>query len=157
MIVKGDFRSLSLAIYGEVVSSTPEPVQPYEPREIPAPITPFPLSKALDPANMRDPTSLATELLSASNDDAPPLSLVTKLIFCLKPLNEDWDLPEFPYLYADLDGYGEDGSMEELAQMISTPIHDDASEEQIEAFVKKVQDLVEDTRVRSGELIWLCC
>ncbi|TFK66555.1 hypothetical protein BDN72DRAFT_799775 [Pluteus cervinus] len=146
MIVKGDFRSLSLAIYGEVVSSVPEPVPSYEPREVPAPITPFPLSKALDPANMRDPTSLATELLSSSNDDAPPLSLVTKLIFCLKPLNEDWDLPEFPYLYADLDGSGEDGSMEELAQMISTPIHDDASEEQMEAFVKKVQDLVEDTR-----------
>ncbi|KAJ3551729.1 hypothetical protein NM688_g4538 [Phlebia brevispora] len=101
MIVKGAFECVSMAIYGDVVSEMSPPSLTYEPKAIPS-YDPIPLSNALDPSNFRDPTRLALQLLDLI-PDAPPLPLIICLMFCLKPSNDDWDLPEFPYLHADLD------------------------------------------------------
>src|SRR6516164_801455 len=101
MIVKGKIEALSMAIYGDIVSDAPPPTQNYDARPIPS-IEHVPLSRAIDPSNSSDPTLLAKQLL-ALIPDAPPLPLVVRLMLCLKPSNEDWELPSFPYLHADLD------------------------------------------------------
>ena len=51
--------------------------------------------------------------------DSRPLSLVVRLIFCLKPTNEDWEHPD---LYSDLDNEDEMYSIANLVQFISRPI-----------------------------------
>ena len=61
--------------------------------------------------------------------DSPPLPLVVRLMFCLKPSDDDWDHPDFPYLYADLRGDDESFDLEGIVQAISRPIRDDTSEE----------------------------
>ncbi|KAF8076742.1 hypothetical protein FPV67DRAFT_1472518 [Lyophyllum atratum] len=105
MIVKGKFDVLSMAIYGDIVSDALAPVEKYEARPMPS-IEPTPLFQAVDPSNSSDPTMLAKQLL-ALIPDSPPLPLVVRLMFCLKPSNDDWNLPEFPYLHADLEAYNE--------------------------------------------------
>ncbi|KAF5392933.1 hypothetical protein D9757_001211 [Collybiopsis confluens] len=107
MIVKGQFDTLSLAIYGHVVSESDQPSQSIEeiansvPKPAPS-VEARTLPSSIDPANSTDPTLLARNLLSLL-DDAPPLSLITKLMFCLKPDNDDWDDPDFPYLFVDFE------------------------------------------------------
>ena len=134
MIVKGAFESVSMAIYGDVVSEMPPPSLTYEPKAIPS-FDPIPLSSALDPSNFRDPTKLALQLLELI-PDAPPLPLVIRLMFCLKPSNDDWDLPEFPYLYADLD---EDFSdLEKACRLTSRPVADTTSHASFARFSEAV-------------------
>ncbi|GJE84533.1 hypothetical protein PsYK624_006090 [Phanerochaete sordida] len=111
MIVKGAFESVSMAIYGDVVNELPPPKTTYDPRPMPV-LETIPLSAALDPANARDPTALASQLLNLI-PDAPSLPLVIRLMLCLKPTNEDWDLPEFPYLFADLGQLSEESAIDE--------------------------------------------
>ncbi|KAJ4479146.1 hypothetical protein J3R30DRAFT_3882194 [Lentinula aciculospora] len=107
MIVKGQFDALSLAIYGEVVSESIIPplsggeIASSVPKSIPS-VEARTLSASIDPANSTDPTFLARNLLSLL-EDTPPLSLVSKLMFCLKPDSDDWDEPDFPYLFVDFD------------------------------------------------------
>ncbi|KAJ7044806.1 hypothetical protein C8F04DRAFT_1069583 [Mycena alexandri] len=138
MIVKGVFQSVSIAIYGETISEpAPEPTS-YEPRPIPV-VEPRPLSKAVDPASMLDPTHLAKQLLTLI-PGSPPLCLVIRLMFCLKPSNEDWDLPEFPYLHADLNTENENGVFDLDAALLCTakPVRDDIPYEALSAFAIKV-------------------
>ncbi|KAJ7167651.1 hypothetical protein C8R46DRAFT_1093694 [Mycena filopes] len=138
MIVKGAFQSVSIAIYGETVSEpAPDPTS-YEPRPIPV-VEPRPLSKAVDPARMLDPTHLAKQLLTLI-PGSPPLCLVIRLMFCLKPSNEDWDLPEFPYLHADLNTEDEIESFDLDAALLCTakPVRDDIPYEALSAFAIKV-------------------
>lgn len=134
MIARGTFQSVSMAIYGDVVSEMPPPSLTYEPKAIPS-FDPIPLSNALDPSNFRDPTRLALQLLELI-PDAPPLSLIIRLMFCLKPSNDDWDLPEFPYLYADLD---EDFSdLEKAFRLTSRPVADTTSHASFARFSEAV-------------------
>lgn len=137
MIVKGKFEALSMAIYGEIVSDTPPPLPQYEPRSIPS-VEPVLLSRAVDPSNSSDPTALARELLTLL-PDSPPLPLVVRLMFCLKPSDEDWDLPEFPYLHADLDAETEEEvDLETAILYTSKPVRDDTPDESLSRFVAKV-------------------
>ncbi|KAJ6616217.1 hypothetical protein B0H10DRAFT_2219617 [Mycena sp. CBHHK59/15] len=140
MIVKGKFESLSIAIYGEIVSEpVPEPLA-YEPKPLPS-VEPLPLPKAVDPSNSLDPTHPANQLL-ALIPDSPPLALVTRLMFCLKPSNEDWELPEFPYLHADLDAEGDAFDLEGALLCTAKPVRDDIPHEALSAFATKVAEAV---------------
>ncbi|KAF8897862.1 hypothetical protein BD779DRAFT_1667776 [Infundibulicybe gibba] len=94
MIVKGKFERLSMAIYGDVVSETLPAALSYTPGVLPV-VETTPLSQPLDPSRSLDPSQLARQLLLLI-PDSPPLSLVIRLMFCLKPSNDDWDLPDFP-------------------------------------------------------------
>lgn len=139
MIVKGRFEALSMAIYGEIVSESP-PVQIYEPKPFGS-LEPVPLSRNIDPSSSSHPIQLAEQLLSLI-PDSPPLSLVVRLMFCLKPSDDDWDHPDFPYLYADMGGDDESFDLEGIVQAISRPIRDDTSDEVLSAFVNRILDLI---------------
>jgi hypothetical protein len=140
MIVKGPFQSLSLAIYGETVSESATEIPPYVPKPLPA-VEPRPLSQAVDPSRMLDPTTLAKQLLSLI-PDSPPLALVIRLMFCLKPTNDDWDLPDFPYLHADLEAEFTDFDLEAALLCTAKPVRDDISYEALSAFATKVAESV---------------
>ncbi|KAI1796048.1 hypothetical protein LXA43DRAFT_1160446 [Ganoderma leucocontextum] len=136
MIVKGAFQSVSMAIYGDTVSDAPTTPETYEPRPLPS-TTATPLSPALDPANARDPSQLARELLKLI-PDAPELELAIRLVFCLKPSNDDWDLPEFPYLYADLEEDSAEFDLERAFRLTVRPVADDVSSETLRKFAERV-------------------
>ncbi|KAF9464803.1 hypothetical protein BDZ94DRAFT_1255296 [Collybia nuda] len=141
MIVKGKFEALSMALYGEVLSGTAPPPLKYEPRSLPS-TEPVALSRAVDPSNSSDPTALARELLTLL-PDSPPLPLVVRLMFCLKPSDEDWDLPEFPYLHADLDvEMEEELDLENAIFFTSKPVRDDTPEESLSRFAIKVANCI---------------
>lgn len=138
IIFRGDFEALSVAIYGEVVADPPE-VQDYKPGQLPVP-TCTALSTTVDVANSPNPTGPADQLLSLL-PVPPPLPLVSRLIFSLKPEDEDWDLPEFPYLYSDL----ENDDIEDLAslvQSVTRPIRDDISPDVLSRFAAKAHDFL---------------
>jgi len=140
MIVKGKFEALSMAIYGDIVSDPP-PVQEYEPKPLPS-VEPIHLSRAVDPSNSSDPTFLAKQLLSLI-PDSPLLPLVVRLMFCMKPSNEDWEIPGFPYLHTDLDGeIEEDYDLQTLIQSIYRPVQDDTSSESLLKFAVRVASCI---------------
>ncbi|KAF5321891.1 hypothetical protein D9619_000594 [Psilocybe cf. subviscida] len=136
IIFRGDFESLSVAIYGETVADTPE-VDEYKPSQLPAD-EPIPLSPSIDLGNSFTPTSLAEQLLTLL-PVTPSLPLVSRLVFSLKPEQEDWDDPDFPYLYADLDDHSV-LDLEGLVQSITRPIKDDVSSESLVAFATRMHD-----------------
>lgn len=141
MIVKGEFDAVSLAIYGEVVTEALATPSTYTPQPLPS-ITPAGLPPALDPANTRDPTQLARQLLKLI-PNAPDLELVIRLIFCLKPSNEDWDLPDFPYLHPDLDDLDADAELEKVVKLTTRPVPDDISSEHLARFTEKIAQCVD--------------
>jgi hypothetical protein len=141
MIVKGKFDTLSIAIYGEIVLDSPSPVQKYESKGLPT-VEPIPLSKAVDPSNSVDPTLLAKQLLSLI-PDSPPLPLVVRLMFCMKPSNEDWELPGFPYLHADLDGeVEEDFDLQTAIRWSYRPVQDGVSCDSLSRFAVRVASCI---------------
>lgn len=146
MILMGKFTKLSIAIYGDVVSDTPPRVERCETRPLPS-IEPISLSRAIDPSSSSDPTSLAKKLL-ALMPDAPPLPLVIRLMFCLKPSNDDWELPDFPYLHADLESLGdEELNVETINDLLSKPVRDEVTEEELSAFAAKVAESISNPTV----------
>ncbi|KAH9983532.1 hypothetical protein BJV74DRAFT_614460 [Russula compacta] len=138
MIVKGNFTKLSMAIYGDVASELPSSPPSRVPGALPL-LTPTPLSPALDPANSGDPTTLTRNLLSLI-PDAPPLPLVIRLMFCLKPANDDWDLPEFPYLHPDLGDDSINFDLDYAYQLTSQPVADDVPLEVLQRFADRIAD-----------------
>ncbi|KAJ3800389.1 hypothetical protein GGU11DRAFT_412344 [Lentinula aff. detonsa] len=169
MIVKGQFDALSLAIYGEVVSESIIP--PLSAEEIASSVSKSILSMetrtisaSIDPANSSDPTFLARNLLSLL-EVPPPFSLISRLMFCLKPDNDDWDDPDFPYLFVDIDrdifqtslkleeddetvngGEDEDEShfdIEVVLDAMSKPISDDVTEDMLTRFARAVADHID--------------
>ncbi|OJA20423.1 hypothetical protein AZE42_10774 [Rhizopogon vesiculosus] len=140
MIVRGDFETVSMAIYGDVVSDTSPKPTTYSPLTLPTHST-VPLVPALDAAKSSDPTALARNLL-ALIPDAPSLGLVTRLMFCLKQPNDDWELPEFPHLYSDLNEEEMDIDLDTAFRSLSRPVADDISSEQLHGFAKKVSEAV---------------
>lgn len=133
-----------MAIYGDVASELPSfPTSPTS--HIPAvlpPLTPTPLSPVLDPANSADPTTLTCNLLSLIHD-APPLPLVIRLMFCLKPTNDDWDLPEFPYIHPDLAHDPDDFDLDYAYELTGQPVADDISLEVLQRFADRVVEAIE--------------
>ncbi|KAI0089194.1 hypothetical protein BDY19DRAFT_889730 [Irpex rosettiformis] len=136
VVVKGSFERVSMAIYGVVSSEMSPPPSSYEAKLIPS-VEPIPLYPPLDPGSHHDPTTLAYQLLELI-PDAPPLPLIIRLMFCLKPSNDDWDTPGFPYLYADLDGYPEDSGIEQAMEVTRRPVADDALDVVLQSFSHKV-------------------
>ncbi len=136
MIVKGEFTSLSMVIYGDVLSEFPSHPSVYTPKVHPS-FEPVAVSRALDPSNAHDPTLLARQLLSLI-PDAPPLPLVIRLMFCLKPSNDDWDRPEFPYLHPDFEEASEDFDLERAYSITTKPVPDDVSPETLAKFAENV-------------------
>ncbi|KIK94846.1 hypothetical protein PAXRUDRAFT_33290 [Paxillus rubicundulus Ve08.2h10] len=138
MIVRGDFESVSMAIYGESeLSSTGTSYIP-GPLQLPNPVS---VSPALDLAKASDPTSLARQLL-ASVPDAPSLNLVIRLMFCLKPPNDDWDLPDYPHLYSDLSEEEFDIDLDSAFHCLSRPVADNIQLEPLQRFAEKVADAI---------------
>lgn len=140
MIVRGDFETVSMAIYGDVVSDTPPKSTTYSPFSFPTNSS-IPLVPALDAAKSSDPAALARNLL-ALIPNAPSLSLVIRLMFCLKQPNDDWELPEFPHLYSDLNEEEMDIDLDTAFRCLSRPVVDDVSSEQLHRFAKKVSEAV---------------
>ncbi|KAI6040458.1 hypothetical protein EDC04DRAFT_2894185 [Pisolithus marmoratus] len=143
MIVRGDFETVSMAIYGEPVSEVPSAVTSYEARQLPV-IESTSLSPALDLARSSDSTRLARQLLSLI-PDAPSLNLVIRLMFCLKPPNDDWDLPEFPHLYSDLHEEDMDIDLDSAFRCLGRPVADEVSPEALMRFAEKVADAISPT------------
>ncbi|RXW25465.1 hypothetical protein EST38_g405 [Candolleomyces aberdarensis] len=122
MIVKGHYDVVSLAVYGQVASE-PAPVDSYEQKPLPV-VQPLPLSKSIDPANSPEPKQLAEKLLSIISDPVS-LPLVVRLMFCLKPADDDWEDPDFPHLYSDLEDNEADFDLEGVVSSMRRPIEDD--------------------------------
>ncbi|KXN89433.1 hypothetical protein AN958_05595 [Leucoagaricus sp. SymC.cos] len=139
MIVKGSFDQISLAIYGHLVSEK-TPVLAYEPKSI-VPSEPETLSVHLDPANASDPTTLAKSLLGLI-PNAPSLSLAIRLMFCMKPTEDDWDNPDFPHIYANLENDNEDYDLDAIVANLDRPIPEDVNQESLDKFVERLVDLI---------------
>ena len=140
MIVKGAFECVSLAIYGEVASEAPSSSPAYYPKAH-ASLDPIPIPRALDPSTSYDPTQLARELLKLI-PDAPPLELIVRLMFCLKPSHDDWDSPEFPYLHPDLEQLDEEADLEQVSELLMRPVADDIKEEILAQFCESVAGMI---------------
>jgi len=140
IIFRGDFKVISVATYGEVVEE-PSVAEEYEPRPLPVQ-TPGYLPATVDLANTSTPTLLAEQLLSLLSV-VPPLHLATRLIFSLKPEDEEWDRDGFPFLYTDLD-IDTEGilDLETLVQSVSRPIRDDVSPESLSKFATRMHDFL---------------
>ncbi|KAF7981711.1 hypothetical protein HWV62_32295 [Athelia sp. TMB] len=136
MIFKGAFESVSIAIYGDVSTEIPPPPIAYEPMQTQLP-EPIPLTRSVDPSNSAEPTWLANELL-ALIPDSPSLMLIIRLMLCLKPSNDDWDLPDFPHLYADLEADEDEFDLEQAFWNMRKPVSDDVPVQVLEAFAEKV-------------------
>ena len=141
VIIQGQYEYLSLAVFGDVIAGV-QKVQEYQPRP------PFPalisvsLPKSVGPSNSTEPTMIAQQLISHL-PDSPPLSLIVRLMFCLKPPNEDWEHPDFPYLYSDLDNEDEMYSIATLVQSISRPVKDYVSVDTLSTFAERIIDFLE--------------
>lgn len=142
MIIRGKFEKLSLAVYGDIISDSLPPVQTYESKQLPQ-ISHNALPSYLDPSNSIDPTQLAQSLLSLI-PDAPPLPLITRLMFCLKPSNDDWDEPEFPYLFSELEKELDDLDLERAAEITTRPVSDNVDDEVLQTFAQRLGDTVQD-------------
>ncbi|CCM00431.1 uncharacterized protein FIBRA_02463 [Fibroporia radiculosa] len=136
MIVRGGYESVSMAIYGDIISELSPPPTTYEPRQIPS-FEPIPLSRSLDPSNSLDPCTLARQLLCLI-PDAPSLPLAIRLVFCLKPPSDDWDLPEFPYLHPDLDSETSNFDLEQAFRLTTRPVPDDVADDTLIRFAQNV-------------------
>ncbi|KAJ3516816.1 hypothetical protein NLJ89_g881 [Agrocybe chaxingu] len=146
VIFQGGFQVISMAIYGERVTELEE-VADYEPKPLPS-SSHISLPSALDVTNSAKPVSLVHQILSLL-PSPPPLLLVVRLMFCLKPDSEDWDDPEFPYVYSDLDKrFNEDDvesevfDLESLVKTVSKPLRDGVSAESLNEFAERMQDFL---------------
>lgn len=155
MILKGAFECVSMAIYGDVVNELPPPQTTYEPKLLPT-LDPIPVSNALDPANARDPTKLARQLLELI-PNAPPLPLIIRLMFCLKPSNEDWDLPEFPYIYAELEQLPDDATVEDMFKATKRPISDDLPAQYFPELAEKIARMLDTPVSVASHRRVICC
>ncbi|OCH95901.1 hypothetical protein OBBRIDRAFT_822543 [Obba rivulosa] len=151
MVVKGDFQCVSMAIYGEVLQEPSGSPSIYVPRTL-HPVEPMPLPRSLDPANMRDPSRIARELLNLI-PNAPPLPLVIRLMLFLKPSNEDWDLPDFPYLHPDLEGDLHDLGLEKAFRLTTRPVPDDIAREPLLRFAQAVSRALRSKDSNSAYLV----
>ncbi|KZT42990.1 hypothetical protein SISSUDRAFT_800120 [Sistotremastrum suecicum HHB10207 ss-3] len=139
MIIKGDFSSLSLAVYGNPVSESnnSSAISVPTPQTLDA-LSPPSHNPVLDPANSTDPCFLAKELLNLI-PRAPRLDKVVRFIFCLKPSKEDWSRPNFP-LYANWDQLPFD--FEEAIILLSRPLPADTPKDAISNIARKIKEIV---------------
>ena len=134
MIIRGKFEKLSIAVYGDVVSDSSAGVTEYVSRQL-SQIIQNPLPSYLDPSNSIDPTESALSLLKLI-PDAPTLPLITRLMFCLKPTNDDWDEPDFPYLFSDLGKDTDNLDLEMAATITTRPVSDNIDDDELRKFAQ---------------------
>lgn len=108
----------------------------------------------MDPGNASEPWILAEKLLSLL-PSSPSLALVTRLIFCLKPQSEDWEQPDFPYLYVNLEEEVEHTSIQSVVDFLCRPIQEDVTAETLIKFAENVDVLIA-SKVQSFHLMKLC-
>jgi hypothetical protein len=70
-----------------------------------------------------------------------PLPLVICLMSCLKPANDNWDLPEFPHLHPDFNEDPIDFDLD-YAYQLTGPVADDVPLEVLQRFVDRVADAI---------------
>lgn len=140
VIFQGAFQSVSLAIYGDLVTEQPTLPLTYHPNPLPV-IEHTPLTGSLDPANAKDPTLLARQLLELT-PDSPPLAIVVRLMYCVKPSDVDWEHPDFPYLYVDLGQDIADFSMEKAVKLTTEQVSDELTSDQLSHFVDQISNAI---------------
>jgi len=140
VIFQGAFESLSLAIYGDLVTEQPTLPLTYRPSPLPA-VENTLLAGSLDPANAKDPTLLARQLLELI-PESPPLAIVVRLMYCVKPSDADWEHPDFPYLYVDLSQDIVDFSLEKAVKLTTEQISDELTSDQLLHFADKISNIV---------------
>ncbi|KAG6331216.1 hypothetical protein ID866_7871 [Astraeus odoratus] len=98
------------------------------------------------------------ETVSMAIYDPPSLNVVIRLMFCLKPPNEDWDLPEFPHLYSDLHEEDMDIDLDSAYRCLSRPVADDIPPESLQRFAEKIADAISTTdNTRSYFIAGILC
>ena len=140
MIFQGAFESISLAIYGDLVTEQPTLLLTYRPSPLPV-VEHTPLVGPLDPANAKDPTLLARQLLELI-PESPPLAIVVRLMYCVKPSDADWEHPDFPYLCVDLGQDIVDFSLEKAVKLTTEQISDELTSDQLLHFADKISNIV---------------
>ena len=140
MIFQGAFESVSLAIYGDLVSEQSTPSPTYRPNLLPV-VEHSSLTGPLDPANAKDPTLLARQLLELTHE-SPSLAIVVRLMYCVKPSDVDWEHPDFPYLYVDIDQDIADFSLEKAVKLTTEQISDQLTSDQLSHFADKISNTI---------------
>ena len=64
-------------------------------------------------------------------------------MFCLKPSNEDWDLPEFPNIFSTLDQFPEDATVEDAYNFTCRPAADSDSTAWFVEFAERIARIVD--------------
>jgi hypothetical protein len=140
VILQGAFESVSLAIYGDLAAEQSTLPLTYRPNPLPV-VEHTPLTGSLDPANAKDPTLLARQLLELT-PESPSLAIVVRLMYCVKPSDLDWEHPDFPYLYVDLGQDIADFSLEKAVKLTTEQISDELTSDQLTHFVDKISNII---------------
>ena len=140
MIFRGAFQFVSLAIYGDLVTEQPTLPLAYRPSPLPV-VEHTALNGSLDPANAKDPTLLARQLLELI-PESPSLAIVVRLMYCVKPSDADWEHPDFPYLYVDLGQDIADFSLEKAVKLTTEQISDELTSDQLSHFADKISSII---------------
>lgn len=145
MIIQGNYTRVTLAVYGEVITEPVATPVSYEPMPLPD-VTRHRLPPALDLCNTAEPVFLARELL-ALDPDAPPLSLVIRLMCCLRAPDEHWDPPIFPYSNMEESINSDSLGVDWLAEAIDSvmiPISPEINDDILEKFTSKVLNITSE-------------
>lgn len=142
MVIRGHFKKLSLAVYGSTLPESSSALPTYQPKPL-RQLSPISIPPSLDVAAKVDPSELARGLLTLI-PDAPNLRLITRLMFCLKPSNEDWEERGFPYLFSDLEKDLDELNLDKAVEMTARPVSDDCDEEVLKYFAERLSDSVID-------------
>lgn len=140
VIFQGAFESISLAIYGDLVTEQSTLPLTYSPNLLPA-VESTPLAGSLDTAHAKDPTLLARQLLELI-PESPSLAIVVRLMYCVKPSDADWEHPDFPYLYVDLGQDLADLSLEKAVKLTTEQISDELTSDQLSHFADKISNII---------------
>lgn len=146
MIIKGDFSSLRISVYGTVYAPSSPPAV-YTPRASTSSTAASALPSSLDPARSEDPLYLGQQLLSLTSEP-PAMPLVVKFALC-HDLHEELNGPDAPQLYTDLKECLESLDLgfdwiRNAAETTRRPISEHVSEDVLKSFAERVQDSLYD-------------
>ena len=100
------------------------------------------MSAALDLVNAQDASSVATKLMSLLKNP-PPLPVILRSQFCLKPDDDTWDHPDYPNVYVDLAEQLEDFKFRAVIYW-TRPISETASEGDISAYFSRFARAIDE-------------
>ncbi|KIJ37454.1 hypothetical protein M422DRAFT_33774, partial [Sphaerobolus stellatus SS14] len=147
VVIQGNFKHLTLAVYGDSVSEPLSEPSSYEPSLISLPPR-TPLSSSMDLSNISDPCFPARELLKLI-PTSTPLCLITRLILCLKSQDDAWETIKFAELTEFLETPDLEPGLEWLqraAELFMLPVAAEIDDTLLTSFTNKLsQSLVEKT------------